>query len=147
MPDVKVPGVGYSFGLDLDGSLFNNVISITGLKLEQETIPFSWNSPDGKYNYANLQGVRKTGEVTLTLPLMEGNKLTGWHKDTIQKDRSSVIKNCSIFIYDQTKKPIYTINLINALLKSWELDGELKAGGNSVLNEKITIVYDDAEVV
>jgi phage tail-like protein len=137
-----VHGVGYTFGIDIDGNLSKEVVAVSGLSWEQEMVEVKTNTGDGKYVYRLIEGLPKYGDLTITFPLVQGNKLNDWKKSTLT---SVVPKNVSVIIYNAQGSKIVTAHLSGAKIKKWEVDGELKAGGNAALNEKVTMGYTGIE--
>ncbi|GAA1135902.1 phage tail protein [Ornithinicoccus hortensis] len=137
-------GVGYSFGLEVDGVQIQKIQEISGLKMEQDVIELKQNDKDGKYTVKKLPGRPKAGELTVTRPLSEDNSFKDWIKDSQFGKMGAVRKGGSVIIYDYENGPVARYNFTNAWPKSLEMSS-LKAGDTSVLTEKLVITYETLE--
>jgi len=139
------PGVGHSFGLEIDGLVIQHITEVTGLKMEQDVIESKQNTPDGKYMIKKLPGRPKAGEVTLTRGLTSDQSFEKWAKASHTGVMTAARKGGAIIVYDFEGKPIKRYKLTNAWVKSLEI-GSLKAGDTSVLTEKVVVTYEQMEV-
>jgi phage tail-like protein len=143
LPDFDT-GVGWSFGLDIDGIEIKEIQEIDGLKLEVDAIELKHNTSDGKYVNKKLPGRPKAGEITLTRGVTHDTKWHDWIKLVYQGEMMPARKNGTINIYDYLGTPVQSFKFINGWAKSVEY-GSLKAGDTSVLTEKLTISHEGLE--
>ena len=140
LPDFDT-GVGWSFGLDIDGIEIKEIQEIGGLKLEVDAIEMKHNTSDGKYINKKLPGRPKAGEITLTRGVTADLKWHDWIKLVMQGEMLPARKNGTINIYDYLGTPVQSFKFVNGWAKSIEY-GTLKAGDTSVLTEKLTISHE-----
>jgi phage tail-like protein len=143
LPDFDT-GVGWSFGLDIDGIEIKEIQEIGGLKLEVDAIELKHNTSTGKYVLKKLPGRMKSGEITLTRGVTSDVKWHDWIKLVMQGEMIPARKNGTINIYDYLGTPVQSFKFINGWAKSIEY-GTLKAGDTSVLTEKLTISHEGLE--
>src|SRR5215467_9811531 len=139
------PGVGHSFGLEIDGLVIKHITEVTGLKIEQDVIESKQNTPDGKYSIKKLPGRPKAGEVTLTRGLTADQSFEKWAKASHSGVMATARKGGAIIVYDYEGNAIKRYKLTNAWVKSLEI-GSMKAGDTSVLTEKIVVTYEQMDV-
>lgn len=137
-------GVGYSFGLEIDGIQIKHITEISGLKMEQDVVELKQNDKDGKYYIKKIPGRWKAGELTVTRPLSEDNSFKEWVKNSQLGQMASVRKGGAVIIYDYENNPVARFNLTNTWPKSLEMS-TLKAGDTSVLTEKLVLTYEKLE--
>jgi phage tail-like protein len=143
LPDFDT-GVGWSFGLEIDGIVIKEIQEIDGLKLEVDAIEMKHNTSDGKYVNKKLPGRPKAGEITLTRGVTGD---TGWHawiKLVMEGNMPSARKGGQINIYDFMGTTVQSFKFTNGWAKSVEY-GSMKAGDTSVLTEKLTIAHEGLE--
>lgn len=137
-------GVGYSFGMEVDGVQIQKITEISGLKIEQDVIELKQNDKDGKFSIKKLPGRPKSGELTVTRPLSEDNSFKTWIADSRFGKMGQVRKGGAVILYDYENNPIQRYNFTNAWPKSLEMS-TLKAGDTSVLTEKLVITFETLE--
>ena len=71
-------GVGWSFGLEIDGIEIRDIQQIDGLKLEADEIELKHNTIDGKYVNKRLPGRKKSGEITFTRGVTDDKTWQNW---------------------------------------------------------------------
>ena len=138
-------GVGHSFGIEIDGVVIKSITEVSGMKMEQDVIEYKENGPDGKYNIKKLPGRWKAGEVTLTRGLTDDQSFEKWVKDSQFGKMGDVRKGGAIIVFDYEGNPIKRYVMTNCWPKSLEV-GSMKAGDQSVLTEKLIIVYEEMTV-
>jgi phage tail-like protein len=138
-------GVGYSFGLTIDGIQVPEVTEIAGLKLEVDKIEVKENTSDGKYVIKNLPGRVKAGEVTITRGLTDSTTISDWLKKVVDGDVKGARKSASVTILDFQGTPLKRFDMANVWVKSVEA-GTLKAGDTSMLTEKFVLTYEEIKV-
>jgi phage tail-like protein len=136
--------IAHSFGLEVDGIQIKHITEVSGLKLEQEVVEVDMKTPDGKPIKVKMPGLPKAGEVTLVRGLTADTSFDKWIKDARFGDVDSIRKGGSIIMYDLKGTAVKRYKLTNAWPKSIELNA-LKAGDNSILTEKLVVVFEDME--
>ena len=144
LPDMDA-GVGHSFGLEFDSIVIKQIQEINGLKLEQDVIELKENTPDGKYVIKKLPGRPKAGEVSLTRGLTADTSFSQWVSTSRLGNMGDARKGGAIIVYDYMGAPVKRYKLTNAWPKSLEITS-MKAGDTTVLQEKLTLTYEDIEV-
>ena len=137
--------VGHSFGLEVDGLVIRQISEVSGLKMEQDVIELKQNTPDGKYIIKKLPGRQKAGEVTLTRGLTADNSFEKWVELSHFGKMGEARKNGAVIVFDYEGNPIKRYVMTNCWPKTLEI-GSMKAGDQSVLTEKLTIVYEEMTV-
>jgi phage tail-like protein len=143
LPDFDT-GVGWSFGLEIDGIEIKEIQEVDGLKLEVDAIEMKHNTSDGKYINKKLPGRPKSGEITLTRGVTSD---TGWHswiKLVMEGNMPGARKGGQVNIYDYMGNAVQSFKFANGWAKSVEY-GSMKAGDTSVLTEKLTIAHEGLE--
>ena len=138
-------GVGHSFGIEIDGVVIKSITEVSGLKMEQDVIEYKENGPDGKYNIKKLPGRKKAGEVTLTRGLTADNSFEKWVENARFGKMGEARKNGAVIVFDYEGNPIKRYVMTNCWPKTLEI-GSMKAGDQSVLTEKLTIVFEELTV-
>jgi len=138
-------GVGWSFGLTIDGITFLDIQEIDGVKLEADEIELKANTLQGKYVNKRLPGRKKAGEITLTRGVTSDKSWNAWIANVFDGNIIGARKNGSITVYDYMGLEVQKFNFVNGWPKSIEY-GAFKAGDTSVMTEKLTIVHEGMEV-
>ena len=137
-------GVGWSFGLEIDGVEIREIQEIDGLKLEADEIELKHNTIDGKYVNKRLPGRKKAGEITFTRGITMDKKWQTWIDNVFKGDMKSARKNGVIKIYNYKGLVAQEFKFVNGWPKSIEISS-LKAGDTSVVTEKLTMVHEGLE--
>jgi phage tail-like protein len=137
-------GVGWSFGLEIDGVEIKGIQEVTGLKLEADEIELKHNTIDGKYINKRLPGRKKAGEITLTRGITGDKGWVDWIEFVFKGDMTSARKHGVIKLYDYKGDKSQEFKFINGWPKSLEVS-TLKAGDTSIVTEKLTIVHEGLE--
>jgi phage tail-like protein len=137
-------GVGWSFGLEIDGIEIKEIQQIEGLKLEADEIELKHNTIDGKYVNKRLPGRKKAGEITLTRGITDDKTWQTWIGNVFQGNMTTARKNGVIKIYNYQGQLAQELKFTNGWPKSIEVSS-LKAGDTSVVTEKVTIVHEGLE--
>lgn len=143
LPDFDT-GVGWSFGLEIDGIEIKEIQEVSGLKLEVDSIEMKHNTADGKYINKMLPGRKKAGEIQLTRGVTSDLGWNSWVQMVMNGDMPGARKNGQVNIYDFMGNPVQSFKFVNGWAKSVEY-GTLKAGDTSVLTEKLSIVHEGLE--
>ena len=139
-------GVGWSFGLEVDGIEIKEIQEVSGLKLEVDAIELKHNTADGKFINKKLPGRKKSGEVTLTRGVTSNKDWNSWVNLVFDGNMPSARKGGQIKIYDYMGGVVQAFKFTNGWAKSVEY-GTLKAGDTTVLTEKLTIAHEGLEPV
>jgi phage tail-like protein len=137
-------GVGWSFGLEIDGIEIKEIQQIDGLKLEADEIELKHNTIDGKYVNKRLPGRKKAGEITLTRGITDDKTWQGWIDNVFKGNMISARKNGVIKIYNYMGELAMEMKFTNGWPKSIEVSA-LKAGDTSIVTEKVTLVHEGLE--
>lgn len=144
LPDFDT-SVVRSFGLEIDGVVTKQITEVSGLSLGHDVIELKQNTSDGKYIVRKLPGRPKAGEVTVTRGVTDDNSFEKWVREGQFGSADAVRKNGAVIVYGDEGRVVKRYNLTNIWPKSLEI-GSLKAGGTSVLTEKLVITYESLEV-
>jgi phage tail-like protein len=136
--------IAHSFGIEVDGIQIKHITEVSGLKLEQEVVEVNANTPDGKPILVKMPGLPKAGEVTLTRGLTSDVSFDTWIKDSRFGQVDQIRKGGSIIMYDLYGDEVKRYKLTNAWPKSIEIN-TLKAGDNSIVTEKLVVVFENME--
>jgi phage tail-like protein len=137
--------IAHSFGIEVDGIQIKHISEVSGLKLEQDVVEAKMNTPDGKPILVKMPGLPKAGEVTLVRNLTGDTSFDTWIKDSRFGQVDKIRKGGSIILYDLNSAVVKRYKLTNAWPKSLEVNA-LKAGDNTVVTEKLVVVFEDMEV-
>jgi phage tail-like protein len=137
-------GVGWSFGLEIDGIEMKEIQQIDGLKLEADEIELKHNTLDGKYINKRLPGRKKAGEITFTRGITSDKKWQDWIEHVFKGDMSAARKNGVVKIYNYKGELAQEYMFKNGWPKSLEVSS-LKAGDTSVVTEKLVMVHEGLE--
>lgn len=137
-------GVGWSFGLEIDGIEIKEIQQIDGLKLEADEIELKHNTIDGKYVNKRLPGRKKAGEITFTRGITSDKTWQTWIANVFTGNMTAARKNGVIKIYNYQGMLAMEFKFTNGWPKSIEISS-LKAGDTSVVTEKLTMVHEGLE--
>jgi phage tail-like protein len=136
--------IAHSFGLEVDGIQIKHITEVSGLKLEQDVVEVHHQTADGKPILVKMPGLPKAGEVTLTRGLTQDASFDQWVKDSRFGQADKIRKGGSIIMYDLYGSVVKRYKLTNAWPKSIEINS-LKAGDNSIVTEKLVVVFENME--
>ena len=140
LPD-EDPGVGHSFGLELDGVLVARFTEVSGLGVEYDVVELKQNTPDGKYVVKRLPGRRKPAEVTLTRGLTSDGAFDDWVR-AVGEGSGTAGRSAAVVLHDEAGQVLRRFTLVNAWPSKLEI-GARAAGGSTVLTERLVITADD----
>jgi phage tail-like protein len=157
LPDLFT-GVGWSFGVEIDGLAFMEVTKIEGIKLEADVIELKTNSLIGAYTRKKLPGRMKSGSVTLSraFPAVPGNPsspvFVNWIQQVFKGDMTGARKTMNIYVYGTAfpgwtgsatgiGPPVAHFVAINCWPTSVDF-GSLTAGDTNSITEKVTIHHE-----
>lgn len=136
--------IAHSFGIEFDGLVCKSISEVSGLKMEQDVVESKQNTPDGKPILIKTAGLPKGGEVTLVRALTADKGFHDWVRDSRLMDMSKARRGGSIIMYNLQGQEIRRYALTNAWPKSIEITA-LKAGDNTVMTEKMVLVFEDMQ--
>lgn len=138
--------IAHSFSVELGSYKVESLQEVSGLTLEVDSIEVKQVTAKGELIIRKLPGARKGGEVTITRGLDKSEDFTKWLKESMMKGNVGTARqNVSIVVNDTEGKAGRRYNLKNAWVNKWEGPG-LKAGESGAATEKVTLVYEDAEI-
>ncbi|MCU1495155.1 MAG: hypothetical protein JWO62_2919 [Acidimicrobiaceae bacterium] len=137
-------GVGWSFGLEVDGIEIKEIQEVDGIKLEVDSIELKHNTATGQYINKMLPGRKKVGEIHLTRGVTSDKSWQTWIASVFEGNMPGARKGGQVNIYDYMGNPVQSFKFTNGWAKSIEY-GSLKAGDASVLTEKLTIAHEGLE--
>jgi phage tail-like protein len=137
----------YNFKVEIDSLQIAQFSEITGISSEIGVIEHQELTKDAKHVVHKVPGVPKPPTITLKRGKCSSNDLWKWHQDAMHGKVSAIRKNGSIVVYDHSgAEEVARWNFTNAW-PSKVSTGGLKASGNEVLMEEVTIVCDSIERV
>jgi len=137
---------GYHFAIEIDGVTIAQFQEVGGITSELDVIELKQNTSDGKFVIHKLPGNRKPPTITLKRGTDSSMDIWQWHQQIYEGNVSSARKNGSIVLYDYGGNEVGRYNFVNAW-PSKVSAGSLKAGGNEVLMEEMTMVCEEVERV
>ncbi len=137
---------GYHFAIEIDGVTIAQFQEVSGIASELDVIELKQNTSDGKYVIHKLPGNRKPPTITLKRGTDSSMDVWQWHQQIYEGNVSNARKNGSIVLYDFQQNEVGRYNFVNAW-PSKVSAGSLKAGGNEVLMEEVTMVCEEVERV
>ena len=131
----------YKFALSIDGVQINHITEVTGLKTNIDVMEVKRVTEKGVLEHLLLPGVQKKQTVTLTRHLNEGsNSFEAWLSSAILGDIGMARVSATIKMMYPDDKPAKEYTLRGAMVEGIEISA-MKAGGNEVATEKLTISY------
>ncbi|MBO0708727.1 MAG: phage tail protein [Candidatus Dormibacteraeota bacterium] len=137
---------GYHFAIEMDGITIAQFQEVSGITSELDVIELKQNTSDGKYVIHKLPGNRKPPTITLKRGKDSSMDLWQWHQKIYEGKISDARKSGSVVLYDYEGSEVGRYNFVNAWPSKVSM-GTLKAGGNEVLMEEVTIVCEELERV
>lgn len=134
--------VALNFAIQIDGVQVEYLSAISGLSNKQDVIQHVQNTEQGKPTVRKMPGISQGGEVTVTRGATQSKAFTQWIQTSLRGDITSARKNVSIIVQDYQGSEVSRYNLVDA----WCCEishGDLTAGQAQVLEEKVTITYED----
>lgn len=131
-----------NFALQIDGVQVEYLSSISGMSNKQDVISHVQNTQQGKPTVRKMPGISQGGEVTVTRGATQSKSFTDWIQKSLKGDIQSARKNVSIIVQDYQGSEVNRYNLVDA----WCCEvsyGDLTAGQAQVLEEKVTITFED----
>lgn len=140
------PLVGFSYGIDVAGTISGFFTKCDGLGSETAVVEHKVVDPQGRDVVQKIPGRLQWGDITLSRGITANMDFWKWRKEVEDGKVKSARKNGSIIMYDQELKEVARWNFVNG----WpsKLDGpNLSSEGNEVSVESLTIVHEGIERV
>lgn len=136
----------YHFSIEIDGVTVAQFQEVSGLTTEVDVIELKENTKDGKYVVHKLPGNHKPPTITLKRAKSASMDIMNWHQQVYNGNVSSARKNGSVVLYNYDHTEVGRYNFLNAWPSKVSMS-TLKASGNEILMEEVTIVCEDIERV
>ena len=143
LPDLD-SSVGYSFGLEFDGVVINQITEVSGLKIDQDVVEFKQDTDSGRFIVRKLPGRPKAGELTLTRGLTHDSSFEDWIRDSRFGKVPDARKGGAIIVFDYEGAAVKRYKLIDARLKTLGR-GTRKVGDTNIFTEKLTLTHQGCE--
>jgi phage tail-like protein len=137
---------GYHYSIEIDGVTIAQFQEVSGVASELEVIELKENTKDGKYVVHKLPGNHKPPTITLKRAKSSSMDIMNWHQQVYNGNVSSARKNGSVVLYNYDHTEVGRYNFLNAWPSKVSMS-TLKASGNEILMEEVTIVCEDIERV
>ena len=108
------PLIGFSFSLDVQGTLTGYFTEISGLGSETEIIEHKVTDPSGRDVIQKIPGRTKYTDVTLKRGVTALKDIWDWRKMVEDGNIVGARKNATVTMYDQSLKAVARWNLTNA---------------------------------
>ena len=132
----------YHFTVEIDKTEIAQFSELSGITSELDVIELKENTADGKPVIHKLPGARKAPTITLKRAKNASKDLWDWHYAMVNGKVSDARRNGSIVLKDYEDGEVARYNFTNAWV-SKVTTGTLKAGGNEVLMEEVSIVCEE----
>lgn len=135
----------HSLVLTLDGVPLENVVSVTGLTAEVDTIELKQQGPNGRYVVKQIPGLPKPGQFTVSQLVSDSTTIRDWHATVRRGDIAAARKTCAVAIVDDAGQTLRTFTFRDCWLQSVGL-GAVTAGGSDPLTETLVVCYTESTV-
>jgi phage tail-like protein len=135
------PLTGFTFAIEIDGISLAYFQECGGLESENEVVEHKAVDKSGKEVYIKLPGRLKFGNVSLKRGVTSDLQMWDWRKKVEEGDMKGARKTGSIVLYNTEFKEVARFNFENGWPSKISGSG-LKASGNEVAIEEITIVHE-----
>jgi phage tail-like protein len=143
LPGLPSDGLaGYHFSIEIDSVSIAQFQEVSGIVSEIEVIPLKENNKDGKFIIKQLPGNFKPPTITFKRAKNSSTDMWDWHQKAVEGKMSDARKNGSVVLYSYDHAEVSRYNFVNAWPSKVTMSG-LKAGGNEVLVEEVTIVCEE----
>lgn len=136
------PLVGFSFSLDVQGTISGYFTEISGLGSESEIVEHKVTSPEGRDIIQKIPGRTKYTDVTLKRGVTSSMDIWAWRKKVEDGDIVGARKNGTITMYDQAMTAVAKWNII----RCWptKISGpSMNSDGSSVTIEELSITFEE----
>jgi phage tail-like protein len=138
------PLIGYSFSLDVQGTLTGFFTEVSGLGSETEIVEHKITDPSGRDLVQKIPGRTKYTDITLKRGVTAMMDIWKWRKMVESGDIVGARKNATITMFDQSLNAVAKWNLENA----WptKVSGpSISAEGSTVTIEEVSITFEMME--
>ncbi|MEY9886953.1 phage tail-like protein [Catenulispora sp. MAP12-49] len=135
----------HNFALQIDGVQVEYLAEVGPLQLEQDVISHVQNNQQGTPKISMMPGISKGGTVSVTRGQTQSSSFTDWINESLAGNMGSARKNATIIYMDYQNNPIKRYDLRNAWCCKVETAGT-KAGEAQVLNEQVTITFEEMKI-
>jgi phage tail-like protein len=135
------PVIGFSFSLDVQGTLSGYFTEISGLGSETEIVEHKVVDPQGRDLIQKIPGRLKFTDVTLKRGVTALKDIWDWRKMVEDGNIVGARKNATITMYDQSLSAVARWNLTNA----WptKVSGpQIQSDSNAFGIEEVTITFE-----
>lgn len=139
LPEGNDSGVGYSFGLEIDGVLRATALEVSGLRLQRDVIELKEHGPDGAVHVKRLPGQPVPGEVALTRALTGDTTFETWVQDASLGGAAGASETVTIVVLDAGGLSVRRYSLIDAWPSKLEI-GALRTAATG-LAERLVISF------
>lgn len=134
-----------AFRVSVDGIDVGQVIEVSGLKAEVDTIELKQQTEDGKFVVRQLIGRPKSGEITVTRGLSQSSTVTDWLRTVMAGDVPGARRSVAVTILNRHGEPVKTVDFVNCWVKSVEIP-PLRADATESATERFVICYDESSI-
>lgn len=135
------PLVGFSYGVDVAGTISGFFTKCEGLGSETAVVEHKVVDPQGRDLIQKIPGRLQWGDIVLSRGITDNMDFWNWRKQVEDGKIEEARKNGSIIMYNQAFQEVARWNFVNG----WpsKLDGpSLSSDGNEVSLESITITHE-----
>jgi phage tail-like protein len=135
-------GVGWSFGLEVDGVEMREIEQVDGLSFSLRAVVAGRAADDGPA--PDGRRLERGGEIAFTRGVGTEAGWHAWVNRVFERDRWAARKGGSVTIYDYSGTPVQSFRFLNGWAKSITY-ATARCGEASVLTETLTIAHDGIE--
>lgn len=133
------------FEVLIDGVPIATFSELQGIRTAIDVVDYM-ESAEKDMKLMKLPGKRTPPTVQLKRGKTNSMELWAWHEAVMQGNMDLARKSASLVMYDSTGKPVARYYMENAWISQFEVSG-MRAGGNQVLTESVTIVCEHLQRV
>ena len=131
------------FGLSVDGVNIATFSELQGITTKVDVIEFREATAEG-VRISKIPGATAPeGEVKFKMAMGTNLEMNSWLEAAQAGMMEQARKSCSLVMYDAENKPVARFYLENA----WPVLSPMRAGGNDVLQQEWSIVYETIQRV
>ena len=134
--------VGYHFSIEIDGVSIAQFQEVSGITSEIEVVALKENNKAGHFIIKQIPGNFKPPTITFKRAKNSSTDMWDWHQKAFEGKMGDARKNGSVVLYGYDHAEVSRYNFVNAWPSKVTMSG-LKAGGNEVLVEEVTIVCEE----
>lgn len=142
----ETPIAASRFGISIDGVQIASFSELQGITTKVDVIEFRESTEDG-VRIAKIPGATAPeGEVKFKMSMGTNLEMNSWLEAAQAGMMDQARKSCSLVMYDAENKPVARFYLENAWPSKCTLS-PMRAGGNDVLQQEWSIVYETIQRV